>query len=325
MPNVCFRILASCALALAVQTSAWSQQGYPARPVRIIVAFPAGQATDLAARAIGQKLSENLGQQFIVDNRPGAASIIGSELAAKASNNGYHLFMGSSGSLAVNPGMYAKLPYDPVNDFVPISQTLKVPFFIFVHPGVPASNVRELVDYLKANPNKINFGSAGNGASNHLSTEFFKSVTGVSMVHVPYKGSPPAITDLLAGQVSLMFETGPLGLPHVKTGKLKVIAVASAKRSIAMPELVTIAESGYPGFETVGWAGLLAPAGTPREIVTKLNGEVVRIIAQSGINDRFVSLGAELVSSTPAEFGAYIKSEIAKWGKVIRDSGVKAD
>jgi len=325
MQNVCAKLLVACAIALGVQALAWSQSGYPSRPVRIIVAFPAGQATDLAARAIGQKLTENLGQQFIVDNRPGAASIIGSELAAKSSNNGYHLFMGSSGSLAVNPGMYAKLPYDPVNDFVPISQTLKVPFFIFVHPGVPASNVKELVDYLKANPNKVNFGSAGNGASNHLSTEFFKSVTGVSMVHVPYKGSPPAVTDLLAGQISLMFETGPLGLPHAKTGKLKVIAVASAKRSIAMPELVTIAESGYPGFETVGWAGLLAPTGTPREIVTKLNAEVVRIIAQSGINDRFVSLGAELVSSTPAEFGAYIKSEIAKWGKVIRDSGVKAD
>ena len=293
--------------------------------VKIIVAFPAGQATDLAARAIAQKLSESLGQQFIVDNRPGAASIIGAEAAAKSPNNGYTLFMGSSGSLAVNPGMYAKLPYDPVNDFTPVSQALIVPFFIFVHPSFPAATVKELVEHLKANPNKVNFGSAGTGASNHLSAELFKSVTGVSMVHVPYKGSPPAVTDLLAGQIGLMFETGPLALPHARGGKLKAIAVGSRNRSLAAPELVTVAESGYTGFETVGWAGLLAPAGTPKEIVTKLNAEVVRIIAQSGISDKFVSVGAELAASTPEEFGAYIKSEIAKWGKVIRDSGAKAE
>ena len=325
MLKTCTHLLAICAAILVVPGAAWPQGSYPNRPVRIIVAFPAGQATDLAARAIAQKLSESLGQQFIVDNRPGAASIIGSEAAAKSPNNGYNLFMGSSGSLAVNPGMYSKLPYDPVNDFTPISQALHVPFFIFVHPSLPANNVKELVDFLKANPNKVNFGSAGTGASNHLSAELFKSVTGVSMVHVPYKGSPPAVTDLLGGQIALMFETGPLGLPHAKSGKLKVIAVASRQRSAAMPELVTIAESGYPGFETVGWAGLLSPAGTPKEIITKLHGEVARVIAQPGINDRFISLGAELVSSSPEDFGAYIKSEIAKWGKVIRESGAKAD
>jgi len=325
MLKTCTHLLAICAAILVVPGAAWPQGSYPNRPVRIIVAFPAGQATDLAARAIAQKLSESLGQQFIVDNRPGAASIIGSEAAAKSPNNGYSLFMGSSGSLAVNPGMYSKLPYDPVNDFTPISQALYVPFFIFVHPSLPANNVKELVDFLKANPNKVNFGSAGTGASNHLSAELFKSVTGVSMVHVPYKGSPPAVTDLLGGQIALMFETGPLGLPHAKSGKLKVIAVASRQRSAAMPELVTIAESGYPGFETVGWAGLLSPAGTPKEIITKLHGEVARVIAQPGINDRFISLGAELVSSSPEDFGAYIKSEIAKWGKVIRESGAKAD
>jgi tripartite-type tricarboxylate transporter receptor subunit TctC len=325
MLKICVKLVAILLATLGPIASAWSQGAYPNRPVRIIVAFPAGQATDLAARAVAQRLSENLGQQFIVDNRPGAASIIGSEAAAKSPNNGYNLFMGSSGSLAVNPGMYSKLPYDPVNDFTPISQALYVPFFIFVHPSVPANNLKELVDHLKANPNKVNFGSAGPGASNHLSAELFKSVTGVSMVHVPYKGSPPAVTDLLGGQIGLMFETGPLGLPHAKNGKLKVIAVGSRQRSAAMPELVTVADSGYPGFETVGWAGLLSPAGTPKDIIAKLNSEVVRIIAQPGVNDRFVALGAELVSSTPEEFGTYIKSEIAKWGKVIRDSGAKAD
>ncbi|MEO8203074.1 MAG: tripartite tricarboxylate transporter substrate binding protein [Betaproteobacteria bacterium] len=314
-----------CIALVGSQAPAWSQAAYPSRPVKIIVAFPPGQATDQAARTIAQKLSETMGQQFFVENRPGAASIIGSEAAAKSPNDGYTLFMGSSGSLAVNPGMYAKLPYDPIRDFTPISLALKVPFFLIVNPAVPASSVKELAAYLKANPGKINFGSAGNGASNHLSAELFKSVTGVSMVHVPYKGSPPAVTDLLAGQIGLMFETGPLIMPHVKSGRLKAIAVGSAKRSLAAPELVTIAESGYPGFETVGWAGLLAPTGTPKEIVARLNAEIVRILSQPEVTGRFVTLGAELLSSSPEDFGSYIKSETAKWGKVIKDSGAKAD
>ena len=325
MRNFCFRLVVFCIALTGIQGVAWSQSVYPNRPVKVIVAFPPGQATDQAARAIAQKLSENLGQQFFVENRPGAASIIGSEAAAKSPNDGYTLFMGSSGSLAVNPGMYSKLPYDPVKDFTPISLALKLPFFIVVNPTLPATTVKELVAYLKANPDKVNFGSAGNGASNHLSAELFKTVTGVSMVHVPYKGSPPAVTDLLSGQIGLMFETGPLIMPHVKSGRLRVLAVGSAQRSFAAPDLVTVAESGYPGFETVGWAGLLAPAGTPKEIVAKLNAEVVRILSRPEVTGRFVSLGAELLSSSADDFGAYIKSETVKWGKVIRDSGAKAD
>ena len=325
MRNFCFRLVVFCIALTGIQGVAWSQSVYPNRPVKVIVAFPPGQATDQAARAIAQKLSENLGQQFFVENRPGAASIIGSEAAAKSPNDGYTLFMGSSGSLAVNPGMYSKLPYDPVKDFTPISLALKLPFFIVVNPSLPATTVKELVAYLKANPAMVNFGSAGNGASNHLSAELFKTVTGVSMVHVPYKGSPPAVTDLLSGQIGLMFETGPLIMPHVKSGRLRVLAVGSAQRSFAAPDLVTVAESGYPGFETVGWAGLLAPAGTPKEIVAKLNAEVVRILSRPEVTGRFVSLGAELLSSSADDFGAYIKSETVKWGKVIRDSGAKAD
>ncbi len=324
MPIACKLLLSLLAL-FAFHGQAWSQGAYPNKPVKIIVAFPPGQATDQAARAIAQKLSENLGQQFFVENKPGAASIIGSEAAAKSPNDGYTLFMGSSGSLAVNPGMYAKLPYDPIKDFTPISLALKVPFFVVINPAVPAGSIKELVAYLKANPGKVNFGSAGNGASNHLSTELFKSVTGVSIVHVPYKGSPPAVTDLLAGQIGLMFETGPLIMPHAKSGRLKLLAVGSAQRSLAAPDLVTVAESGYPGFETVGWAGLLAPTGTPREIVAKLNAEVVKILSQTEVTGRFVTLGAELLSSSADDFGAYIKSETAKWGKVIRESGAKAD
>lgn len=325
MSNGCFKVIVACALAFGLQSTAWSQGAYPNRPVKIIVAFPPGQATDQAARAIAQKLTDNLGQNFFVENRPGAASIIGSEAAAKSPNDGYTLFMGSSGSLAVNPGMYPKLPYDPARDFTPISMVLKVPFYVVVRPEFPANSIRELVTYLKANPNKINFGSAGNGASNHLSAELFKSTAGVSMVHVPYKGSPPAVTDLLGGQIGLMFETGPLVFPHAKSGRLKLLATGSLTRASSMPDLVTIAESGYPGFETVGWAGLLAPAGTPREILARLNAEVVRILGPAELKDRFVALGAELLSSSPEEFGAYIKSETAKWGKVIRDSGTKAE
>ena len=319
------KTLFAAAALLCACTQAWAQGAYPNRPVKVIVAFPPGQATDQAARAISQKLSENLGQQFFVENRPGAASIIGSEAAAKSPNDGYTLFMGSSGSLAVNPGMYAKLPYDPIRDFTPIALTLKVPFYLVVHPTVPGATVKDLVGYLKANPGKVNFGSAGNGASNHLSTELFKSTMGVSMVHVPYKGSPPAVTDLLACQIGLMFETGPLIFPHVKSGRLKIIATGNSQRATSMPDLVTIAESGYPGFETVGWAGFLAPTGTPKEITTKINAEIVKILSTNEIKDRFVALGAELLSSTPEEFGAYIKSETAKWGKVIKESGAKAD
>jgi tripartite-type tricarboxylate transporter receptor subunit TctC len=317
-------LLAAAAALPWVPSTARSQAaGWPNRPVKIIVAFPPGQATDQAARALAQRLSETMGQQFVVENRPGAASIIGSEAAARAPNDGYTLFMGSSGSLAVNPGMYAKLPYDPIRDFVPIGLALKVPFFLVVNPSVPAKSVAELVAYLKANPGKVNFGTAGNGASNHLSAEYFRSAAGVDMVHVPYKGSPPAVTDLLGGQISLMFETGPLTVPHVKTGKLRALAVASAQRSTALPDLLTIAESGYPGFEAVGWAGLLAPAGTPREIVTRVNAEMVRILASAELKERFVAMGAELVSSTPEEFDAYIRSETAKWGKVIKDVGIQ--
>ena len=318
------KVVALALLAVA-PFAALAQSAYPNRPVKVIVAFPPGQATDQAARAIAQKLSDSLGQQFIVENKPGAASIIGAEAAAKSPPDGYTLFMGSSGSIAVNPGMYPKLPYDPIKDFAPISLNLKVPFFLVTHPSFPASNVKEVIAHLKANPGKVNFASAGTGASNHLTAEYFMSAAGVKMVHVPYKGSPPAVTDLLAGQVSLMFDTGPVVLPHAKAGRLKVHGVGSVQRAAAAPDLPTIAESGFPGFEAVGWAGYMAPTGTPREIITKLSAEIAKGLQDQALKDRFVALGSEVLSSTPEEFGAYIRSETAKWGKVIKDSGAKAE
>ena len=322
------KLFTACTLVLAaplIVSSVSAQEKYPNRPVKIVLGFPPGQATDTVARAIAQKLGETTGQVFIVENRPGAAGIIGTDLVAKSTADGYTLVMGSSGVMAVNPGLYSKLPYDPVKDFAPITVAVTVPLFLVANPDFPPNTVKELVAYAKANPGKVNYASGGSGVTNHLAMELFKSVAGIDMVHVPYKGGPPALTDLIAGQVNVMFETGPGALPHVKSGKLKAIAVGGSKRSAAMPNLSTVAESGYPGFEAVAWIGISAPTGTPKEIITKLNSEIVKIVHLPDIKERFLGLGAESVGNTPEEFAIYLKAEIAKWGKVVKDSGAKVD
>ena len=322
------KLFTACTLVLVaplIVSSVSAQEKYPNRPVKIVLGFPPGQATDTVARAIAQKLGETTGQTFIVENRPGAAGIIGTDLVAKSTADGYTLVMGSSGVMAVNPGLYSKLPYDPVKDFAPITVAVTVPLFLVANPDFPPNTVKELVAYAKANPGKVNYASGGSGVTNHLAMELFKSVAGVDMVHVPYKGGPPALTDLIAGQVNVMFETGPGALPHVKSGKLKAIAVGGSKRSAAMPNLPTVAESGYPGFEAVAWIGISAPTGTPKEIITKLNSEIVKIVHLPDIKERFLGLGAESVGNTPEEFAVYLKAEIAKWGKVVKDSGAKVD
>ncbi len=318
-----FRLIALAALCLAAASA--GAQPYPAKPVRMIVGFPPGQATDIVARLVAEKLSSRLGQSFFVDNKPGAAGIIGTELTAKAPPDGYTLQMNSSGPLSVNPGLYSKLPYDPTRDLQPISLAATVPLFLVVHPSVKATNVRELVALAKAQPGKLNYASGGSGVTNHLIMEMFKHTAGLEMTHVPYKGGPPAVTDLIAGQVSLMFETGPGILPHVRSGKLRALGVGSVKRSAATPDLPTIAEQGYPGFDGVAWIGLVAPAGVPRPIVEKLAAETAAIIALPDVRERLLALGAEPAANTPDEFGAYIRSEIAKWGKVIKESGARAD
>ena len=319
------KLLAAFVLFMAQPLLVSAQEKYPNRPVKIVLGFPPGQATDTVARAIAQKLGETTGQVFIVENRPGAAGIIGTDLVAKSTADGYTLVMGSSGVMAVNPGLYSKLPYDPVKDFAPITVAVTVPLFLVANPDFPPNTVKELVAYAKANPGKVNYASGGSGVTNHLAMELFKSVAGIDMVHVPYKGGPPALTDLIAGQVNVMFETGPGALPHVKSGKLKAIAVGGSKRSAAMPNLSTVAESGYPGFEAVAWIGISAPTGTPKEIITKLNSEIVKIVHLPDIKERFLGLGAESVGNTPEEFAIYLKAEIAKWGKVVKDSGAKVD
>ncbi len=318
-----FRLIALVSFCLAA--AAAGAQPYPSKQVRMIVGFPPGQATDIVARLVAEKLSTRLGQSFFVDNKPGAAGIIGTELTAKAPPDGYTLQMNSSGPLSVNPGLYAKLPYDPIRDLQPISLAATVPLFLVVHPSVKANNVKELVALAKSQPGKLNYASGGSGVTNHLVMEMFKFAAGLDMAHVPYKGGPPAVTDLIAGQVSLMFETGPGILPHVRSAKLRALGVGSVKRSAATPDLPTIAEQGYPGFDGVAWIGFVAPAGVPRAIVDKLAAETAAIIALPDVRERLLALGAEPAANTPDEFGAYIKSEIAKWGKVIKESGAKVE
>lgn len=314
-----------CALVLALPLQALAQAAYPNRPVKILVGFPPGQATDVVAREIAQKLSEVMGQPFVVDNRAGAGGIIGADLVAKAPADGYTLLMSSSGPLAVNPGLYSKLPYDVEKDFAPITLAAFVPLFLVANPGFPPNTVKELIAYAKANPGKISYASGGNGVTNHLAMEMFKSAAGVYMTHIPYRGGPPALTDLIGGQVSLMFETGPGALPHVRSGKLKAFAVGASTRSNAMPNLPTVTESGLPGFDAVAWIGLVAPRGTPPAIIARLNAEVTRILKLPEIKDRFQALGAEPAGNTPEQFAAYIQSETIKWGKAVKDSGAKVD
>jgi tripartite-type tricarboxylate transporter receptor subunit TctC len=311
--------------ALGVGFSAGAfPQAYPSRPIRVIVPASPGGAADILSRTIAQKLSDAWGQQVIVDNRTGAAGIIGAEAAAKAPNDGYTIMMGFAGVIAVNPSLYRTLPYDSVKDYAPVTLVALSPLMLVVHPAVPATSVNELIALAKAQPGQLNFASTGSGSTQHLSAELFKSMAGISMTHIPYKGSSLAYPDLLAGNVSLMFENMLSMLPNAKSGKVRALAVTGTKRSAALPEVPTVGES-VPGFSAVGWYGVLAPAGTDAAIVNKLSAEINRILRLPEVNERLSSLGAEPTGSTPEEFAAHIKAEIAKWGKVVRDSGARIE
>lgn len=324
--NVLLRLLGLglSALALTAMTSNVLAQSYPAKPIRFVVPYPPGGASDVTARIIGQKLSEAWGQPVIVDSRAGANGNIAAEQVAKAPADGYTMLMGNVGPNAISPSLYTNLAYD-VASFAPVTLTTTVPIVLLVNPSLPVTNVKELIAYAKANPNKLNFASAGNGSSNHLTGELFKSIAGIDIVHVPYKGDGLALTDVMGGQVSMMFTTVVSAMPHIKSGKLRAVAVASAKRIAAMPNLPTVAESGVPGFDSSSWGGILFPAGTPKEIVAKMHGAVITILAMPDVKARLSSLGAEVVGNTPEEFGSYIKSETAKWGKVIKTSGASVN
>jgi tripartite-type tricarboxylate transporter receptor subunit TctC len=318
-------ILGAVSVALALCASGLVHaQGYPAKPVRVVVPFPPGGGTDIVTRMVMQKLSERLGANFLIENRSGAGGAIGTEIVSKAAADGYTLAM-VSGSHAINPGLYKKMAYDAVYDFAPITLLVSGPALLVVHPSVPAKNVRELIALAKARPGKLHYASAGNGTPPHLAAELFKSMAGVDMVHVPYKGNAMAFTDLISGQVSLSFPTIPSALPQVKSERLRALAVTGARRSAVLPELPTIAESGVRGYEASSWYGLLAPAGTPAAITGKLNQEVVQIVYLPEMKERFHEQGLEPVGNTPAEFTKLLHAEIAKWRKVIAAAGAKID
>jgi tripartite-type tricarboxylate transporter receptor subunit TctC len=318
------RYLASTLLVCLPLVAAAQASDFPTKAIRIVVPFPPGGATDAAARLVAVKMAEHWGQPVLVDNRAGAGGNVGSELVAKSPADGYTLVMGVTGSHAINTSLYSKMPYDPVADFVAISQVAVVPNVLVVHPSVPAKNLAELMALAKKEPGKLNYASLGNGTAAHLGMEMLKSEAGVDITHVPYKGSAPAVSDLLAGQVQMMVDGLPSALPHVKAGKLRAIAITSLHRAPSLPDLPTIAET-YPGFYADAWSGLFAPKGTPQPVVDKLSAEVQRILKLPEVREKLAALGAEPVGSTQAEFAAHVKKEIGKWAKVVKTSGAKVD
>ena len=297
---------------------------YPAKPIKIVVPFPAGGIADLYARLIGARLSDTWGQPIVIENRTGAGGNIGADAVAKSAPDGYTLVTGSFGTHAVNVSLFATMPYDPVRDFAPVALMLEAEGLLVVHPSVPAQSVLDLIAYARAHPGRLTFASAGMGTSSHLAGELFKTMARIEMTHVPYKGNVPAITDLLAGQTTLLFATMPTVLPHAKAGKLRALATIGSVRSAAAPELPTVAET-LPGFEVNNWVGLFAPAGTPADIVRKWNVEVNKIMQGADLKQRLLAEGARFAPNTPDQFSEFVKSEIAKWAPVVKASGARVD
>jgi len=312
------------ALAITLFTPALGAQPYPAKPVRLIVPFAAGGSTDLLARTLATKLQESLGQTVIVDNRPGAGGNIGTEAAAKAAPDGYTLLMGTNAN-AVNHSLYTNLRFDFLRDFEPISKVCSFLFILSLHPSVPANSVAELIALAKKRPGELTFSSAGVGTGSHLAGELFNIMADVKLVHVPYKGNAPSVTDLLGGQVSLSFINAIVVLPHLKSGKLRGLAVSSLQRFPVMPEMPTISEAGLPDFEAVGWNGLFAPSGTPREVIQRLNAETVRILKSPEIREKLVAQGAIVEGTSADDLAAFLRVDVERWSKTIKASGAKAD
>ena len=320
------RLLQFSALALAAAATAVSAQdaaNYPNRPIRMIVPFAPGGGLDISTRLIGQKLTEKWGQNIVVDTRPGAATIVGTEIASKAAADGYTLLMITT-TFAINPGLYPKLPYDPARHFTPVTQLNSQPNVIVVAPSFAGKSVKDLIGLAKAKPGELTFASPGAGSAPHLSAEMFQRAAGVNMIHVPYKGIPPAVTDVLGGRVAMLFTTTISAAPHIKAGKLRAVAITSAKRQSSMPDVPTIRET-LPGYRAEAFQGMVAPAGVSQAVVNKLSAEVARIIKLPDVAQRFELDGAEGVGSTPAEFAAFLKAEMQKWSKVIKDAGIKLE
>jgi len=308
--------------ALAVSAVA---DDYPNKAIRLIMPYPIGGSIDIAGRMVAQRLADNLGQAVVVDNRTGAGGIVGTETGARAAPDGYTVLMGGTGTLALSPSLQKNLPYDPNKDFTPVTLLVTIPYVVVVQPSFKAANIKELIALAKAKPHEINYGSGGSGSAPHLAAELFKTMADVRITHVPYKGSTPAITDTMSGQVQLTFTGIPSVMTQMKAGRLRPIGVTSLKRTAALPEVPTIAESGVPGYEVNPWFGVLLPARTPQPLVSRLNAEILKVLQLPATRERFAAEGFEAAGNTPAQFAAYIKAEQIKWGKVIKDAGIKAD
>lgn len=323
MNNLIIRAISATGLALCA-FNAIAADTYPSKPIKWVVPFPPGGAMDSMARTLGEKLSVNMKQPVIVENRPGAGGAIGSNIVAKAAPDGHTMMIVSIGH-AVNPSIYPKLQYDAAKDFKPVSLVAIVPNLLVAHPSVKANNIKELIALAKAQPGKLTYASAGNGTTVHLSAELFNSMAGVDIMHVPYKGSAPAVTDLIGGQVNIMFDSLSSAKPYVQSGKLKALAVTTAKRSSAFPNVPTIAESGIPGYELSGWYAVFVPAETPKPIVDRLNAELLRALKQPDVRARFALIGAEPAGSSPEELANTLKTETARWSKIVQERNIKAD
>ncbi|HET9403583.1 MAG TPA: tripartite tricarboxylate transporter substrate binding protein [Burkholderiales bacterium] len=310
--------LAACSLHAGAQP-------YPARPIRLIMPFPPGGASDLIIRPVAQKLSEQLGQTIVIDNRPGAGGNIAAELAARAAPDGYTLLFAASANFSINPNLYAKLPYDPVRDFAAVTMLTRLSNLLTVHPSLPAASVSELTALARTQPGKFAYGSAGNGTTLHIAGALYRARTGTNVIHVPYKGGGPAQLDLIGGRLQFMFDSFSPALPQVRAGKLRALAVTTLKRSPALPQVPTMVESGLPDFEISGWFGIAAPAGTPRPVVERLGAELQRVMQLPGIRERLLAQGIEPVGSAPAEFSRQVRSELAKWARIVKESGARVD
>jgi tripartite-type tricarboxylate transporter receptor subunit TctC len=315
VPGLCLLLTAAVAHA----------QNFPARPVRVITPFTAGSAIDTLARVLGQKMSDTWGQQVVIDNRIGANGIIGTEAAAKAPADGYTLYLGNISTLAVNPHLYLKLPYDAVRDFAPVTLAATIPVVLVVHPSLPVKSVKELIALAKAHPGELNYASGGTGSAQHLPMEMLRVDTGINIIHVPYKGLGPAFNDVLGGQVPMMFAGVSNVVPYMKTGRLRVLAIGSPKRSPTLPDVPTVAEAGVPGFDFDSWTGYLVPAGTPKDIIVKLHADITRTLGLPEVREKLTMLGFDLVGGTPEAFATLIRNDIARFGKLVKAAGIRAE
>ena len=318
-------VLVSILTAVCAMAHGQSAQTYPNKPIRIVVPYAPGGTTSILTRAVGQKLTDAWGQSIIVDNRGGAAGGIGTEAVARAAPDGYTLLLGTVGTFGINSAVYTKLSYDPVKDFAPVGMLATSANMLLVHPSVPVTSVKELIALAKSKPNSLNYGSSGSGSTSHLSGEMFKSMAGINMTHVPYKGGAPMMADLLGGQLEVMFDQVPAVLPHVKSGRARALAVTTAQRSAAAPDVPTMAEAGVPGYEMAVWYGLLAPAATPRDIVAKLNAELAKVLNQPDFKQQMLAQGAELMPSTAEQLAEIIRDDLVKYARVAKEAGAKLD